>query len=62
MAVIVTVVFALQLMILDRWRVGTWGGICEGLAIALAFVAAKEAGACACVFCAFRDTTTTVDL
>lgn len=48
MAVITTAAFALQLVIFKSKLVGTWGAICEGLALSFAFFAAKEAGARAC--------------
>ena len=47
-AVIVTAVFAFQLLFLDKWQVGIWGAICEGLVISLAFFTAKETEAHTC--------------
>ena len=47
-AFITTAVFALQLVALDRLRADMWGATCEGLAIVVAFLSAKQAGAFTC--------------
>ena len=47
-AVITTAAFAFQLVIFKGKLVSTWGATYEGLALAFAFFAAKEAGARAC--------------